>query len=117
MATVESKATLVAIVIAATGSHVLAQVGFLTWGAIVGGVMAIAASQESVSAPKAAGRVFLGLIAALLVGGLFADVAPKLPWLASYGLAPESLWGLVGLAIGGLWFHGLQWVFNRKLTQ
>lgn len=116
MATVEAKsATLAALVIGAT-SPIAAQIGFLAWGAMVGGIMAIAASAETVTAPRAAGRIVIGMLAAVLVGGLVADVAPRLPWLAGYGIAPESLWGLVGLAIGGLWLPGIRFA-QSKLTR
>lgn len=113
MATVESKSALLATAVIFATSPLVAQIGFLSWGAMVGGIMAIAADAERITAPRAAGRIIVGMLAAVLVGGLIADVMPKLPWLVGYGLAPESLWGLVGLAIGGLWLPGIRFAQSK----
>jgi len=113
MATVETKsATLVAFVIGAAGPLV-AQIGFLAWGAMVGGIMAVAADADEITAPRAAVRIVIGMLAAVLVGGLISDTLPRLEWLSEFGLTPESLWGFVGLAIGGLWLHGVRYAAAR----
>lgn len=113
MATTEVKtATLVALVIGTIGP-VAAQIGFLAWGALVGGVMAVAADAENVGAARAAMRITIGTLTAILIGGLISDVVPKLHWVAAYGIAPESLWGFVGLAIGGLWLPGIRFAVSK----
>lgn len=115
MATVEAKsATLVAVVVATAGP-VVAQVGFLAWGALVGGIMAVAMQREPVSVRRGAGLVTLGMLAALIFGGLAASVLPQLGWASAFGLSSEELWAPVGLFIGAFWQPAWKYA-ERKIS-
>ena len=103
MATVKGEATIAALVLGTTGPVVMAQIGLLSWGALVGGTIAVAMMKEPVSIPKGIGLVALGVMAACVLGGTAAHVLPQMEWAKSYGLSAPMLWMPVGFAIGAFW--------------
>ena len=109
----KEEATLAAIVMATAGP-VIAQIGLLSWGAMVGGIMAVAMRKDDVSVKRGAWYVLIGVLAAIVIGGAAAHVLPQLAWAKDFGLSPPMLWMPIGFAIGAFWRQ--LWAFvDRKI--
>lgn len=113
MATIDAKegATVVSLVLAAVGPE-LSEVGFLTWGALIGGMMAIAMTKEPIGILRSAWYVFLGMAGAIALGVPASQALPNFQWFKDAGLTAPFLWMPVGLAIGAFWRQA--WVLAEK---
>lgn len=103
MATIDAKGSTLVSLVLATAGPAIAEIGFLSWGALIGGMMAVAMSKEPISVMRAAWYVGLGVMAAIAIGGPASQALPTIQLVKDTGLTAPVLWMPVGLAIGAFW--------------